>query len=288
VLRPLRALEPGPGTLRLRLVLAGRGHAGHRPAVRLRQRARAALPPGDRRPGRGHPGRAVPRALLGRAGQRGGAQRAHHRDRLARQAGPQRPPAGVRRGHPGAVRRRDRQPPWPGHRRPGQAVVAAGGAASADRRRGQPGDRRLGGRLGRRPDHRQPARRAAAPGGRRLPGRRRGQADVPPGPPGLCAGRGHGAGQRPPAVGRMRARRLAGLGAGAARAVRGGGQARAARRRPRDGAGLGRPVAPDRVDVFCAHGFAQPQRPTIELFAAEVLPALAASAAAAPTGRAGR
>ena len=246
MLRPLRALEPRPGPQRLRLVVAGRGPAGDPPAVRLRQRARPALPPGDRRPGRGHPGRDVPGALLGRAGQRRGPQRAHHRDRMAGQAGPQRPAAGVRGGHPGAARRRDRQPPRPGHRRPGPAVVAPGGAAAAARGRGERRDRRLGRRLGRRPDHRQPARRAAAPGRRRLPGRGRRQADVPPGPPGLRRGRGDRPGQRPPAVGQQRAGGVARLGAGAARAVRGGDSARAARRRPRDGAGHGRPVAPDR------------------------------------------
>ena len=39
MLRPLRALEPGPGPQRVRLVVAGRGPAGDPPAVRLRQRA---------------------------------------------------------------------------------------------------------------------------------------------------------------------------------------------------------------------------------------------------------
>ena len=99
-----------------------------------------------------------------------------------------------------------------------------------------------------------------------------------------------GAGQRPPAVGQQRARRLAGLGAGAARAVRGGDQARAPRRRPRGGAGLGRPAAPGRAlaayaelgfDGVFVHEVGRDQRRTIELFGDQVLPALAA-------GRVGR
>ena len=99
VLRPFRAVEHRPGPQRLRVVVAGRGHAGDQPGLRLRQRAGAALPPGDRRPGRRHARRDVPRTLLGGPRQRRGPQRAHHRNAVAAQAGSQRAPAGVRRGH---------------------------------------------------------------------------------------------------------------------------------------------------------------------------------------------
>jgi G6PDH family F420-dependent oxidoreductase len=76
VLGPLRALEQPPGPQRLRLVLAGSGAAGDQPRLRGGQRARSALPPGDHRPGGGHPERAVPRAVLARPRQRRGLQRA--------------------------------------------------------------------------------------------------------------------------------------------------------------------------------------------------------------------
>ena len=62
VVRPLLALERAPGRVRLRLVVARRRDAGDLDALRRRQRARPALPPGDRRPGRGDAGRDVPRA----------------------------------------------------------------------------------------------------------------------------------------------------------------------------------------------------------------------------------
>ena len=70
--------EP-PGRVRLRLVVARCGAGDDVAAVRRRQRAGPALPPGDHRPGRGDAGRDVPGAVLGRARHRRGVQRAHHR-----------------------------------------------------------------------------------------------------------------------------------------------------------------------------------------------------------------
>ena len=58
-------VERAPGRVRLRLVVAGRRAAGDLAAVRRRQRARAALPPGDHRAGDRHAGRDVPRAGSG-------------------------------------------------------------------------------------------------------------------------------------------------------------------------------------------------------------------------------
>ena len=65
VLRPLLALERAPGRVRLCLVVPGRRAGGHEPAVRSRQRARAALPPRDHRPGGCFPVPDVPRAACG-------------------------------------------------------------------------------------------------------------------------------------------------------------------------------------------------------------------------------
>ena len=59
-------------------------------AVRRGERARPALPPGDHRAGHRHPGRHVPRPVLGRAGHRRGQQRAHHRRPVAAQGGARR------------------------------------------------------------------------------------------------------------------------------------------------------------------------------------------------------
>ena len=60
VVGPLLAVERAPGRVRVRLVVARRRDAGDRDAVRRRQRARPALPPGDRRPGRRDAGGDVP------------------------------------------------------------------------------------------------------------------------------------------------------------------------------------------------------------------------------------
>ena len=86
VVGPLLALERPAGPLGVRVVVARRRAAGDVAAVRRRQRARPALPPGDHRPGDRHPRRDVPRPLLGGAGHGRGQQRAHHR----RAAGPAR------------------------------------------------------------------------------------------------------------------------------------------------------------------------------------------------------
>ena len=84
VVRPLRAVERAPGRVRLRVVVPGRGAGADAAAVRRRQRAGTALPPGDHRPGRGDAVRDVPRAAVDRARHGRGVQRAHHRRRAGR------------------------------------------------------------------------------------------------------------------------------------------------------------------------------------------------------------
>ena len=174
VLRPLLAVERAAGPVGLRLVVARCGAAGDRPAVRRGQRARAALPPGDHRPGDGDADRRCTRAGSGRRSAPARRRNEHITGAgLAAQGGPQRPARRVRRRHPPAARRRGGQPRRARHRRPRPGVDAAGGAAAAHRRRGQPGDRRLGRVVGRRPRHRAAAARRPAEDDRRLPQRRR-------------------------------------------------------------------------------------------------------------------
>ena len=152
-------------------------------AVRRGQRARPAVPPGDRRPGDRHARRDVPGPVLGGAGQRRGVQRAHHRAGLAAQGAARRPAARVRRRHPRAAGRRGGQPRRAGHRRPGAALDPARDPAGADLPGGQRRDGPRGRGLGRRPGHRQPAARQAPRDGRRLPGRRRPREARPAGAP---------------------------------------------------------------------------------------------------------
>ena len=137
MLGPLRALERAPGPQSgfawswLGAALQATGLA-----VRRGQRARAALPPGDRRPGRGHP---EPSCSPGGSGWPWAAAR---------------PPTSTSPATAGRPRTSAR-PAWrecvevirallagetvshrrPGHRRPGPAVVAARDAAAADRAR---------------------------------------------------------------------------------------------------------------------------------------------------------
>ena len=169
VLRPLLAVERAPGRVGFAWSWLGAAMQATCAAVRRRQRARPALPPGDRRPGGGHAGRAVPRAAVGRARHGRVLQRAHHRRAVAGQDGPQRPAARVRRRHPRAVRGRGRRPRRARQRRPREAVDAPGRAAAAARHRGERGDGGLGRRVGRRADHDRPAARAPGADARRLP-----------------------------------------------------------------------------------------------------------------------
>ena len=155
----------------------GAAHAGDRDALRRRQRARAALPPGDRGAGGRHAGRDVPGPAVRRARHRRVLQRAHHRGAVAAQGGAQRAAARVRGRDPRAVRRRGGRPPRPRHRRPGEAVDPSGRAAAAAGDRGERRDGRLRRRVGGRADHHQPAPRDARAPARRVPrARRRGKA----------------------------------------------------------------------------------------------------------------
>ena len=244
VLRPLLALERAPGRVRLRVVVAGRRARGHGALARLRQRARAALPPRDHRPGRRDARRDVPGALLGRARHRRGVQRAHHGRAVAGQGDAQRAPARVRRRHARAVRGRGRRPRRARDRRPRAAVDAARRAAEADRRRRQRGDGGLGRRVGGRPGDDQPAARDARARRGRVPRRRRrGQAGLPPGPPVLGAGRAGGARHRPRPVAHQPLPAADPVGPAHRRGVRRGRALRAARGRAQRGARLGRPRA---------------------------------------------
>ena len=134
----------------LRLVVPRRGAGADLAAVRRRQRAGTALPPGDHRPGRGDAVRDVPGAAVDRARHRRGVQRAHHR----RAAGRRRPIRTARLrecvdvmralfARRGGLARRARG------RRPRAAVDAAGDAAAAAVRGGEREDRALGRASGR-------------------------------------------------------------------------------------------------------------------------------------------
>ena len=206
VLRSLLALERAPGRVGLRLVLPRRRAGRHAPALRHRQRARAALPPGDHRAGRGHAGRDVPRAPVGGAGHRRGLQRAHHRRPVAAQGGAQRAAAGVRRGDARALRRGGGHPPRARRRGSRAAVDAARQAAGAARRGGVRGDRALGRLVGRRARHGQRAARPPARDARRLPRGRRLRPARAAGAPLVGADRGGGAAHRPRPVAHQRLR----------------------------------------------------------------------------------
>lgn len=195
VFGPLLALERPPGRVGIRLVLARRRASGHRPdAVRRGERAGAALPPRDHRPGDRQPRVHVPGQVLDRTRQRRGFQRAHHRSPLATQGPTQRTPAGMRRHHPRTAGRRRSQPRRTGDRGPGPAVDAAAQCAAAHRSRVQHRNRRLVRPVGGRPHHGQRPAGTAARDRRRLPRRRRARAPAPPGAPELGARRGSGPG----------------------------------------------------------------------------------------------
>ena len=146
VVRPFRAVERRQGESGFAWSFLGAAMASHDAAVRRRQRARPALPPGDRRAGGGDAERDVPRPPLGRARDRRELQRAHHRRSVAGEGRAQRAPARVRRRHARAVRGRGGHARRARHGRSRAAVHAPGAAAAADRRGGQRADRALGGR----------------------------------------------------------------------------------------------------------------------------------------------
>ena len=110
VLGPLQPVERAAGRVRLRLVLPRRCAGHDEPPVRRRQRARAALPPGDHRPGHRDARADVPGSVLGGARIGRGIQRAGHRRGLAAQGGARPAPRRMRRRHPAAARRRGGQP----------------------------------------------------------------------------------------------------------------------------------------------------------------------------------
>ncbi|CAA9309443.1 MAG: Similar to F420-dependent glucose-6-phosphate dehydrogenase, Mext_1273 family, partial [uncultured Frankineae bacterium] len=241
VLGPPLAVERAAGPVGVRLVVARRGAAGHEPAVRRRQRAGAALPPGDHRAGDGHADGDVPRPLLDRARHRRGLERARDRPGVAAQGGPQRPARRVRGRHPPPARRRGGQPRRARHRRPCARLDAARGAAAAHRRRRQPGHRLLGRLVGGRPGHGAAAARRPPQDRGRLPQRRRAGTARAAGPPVLGRGRRDGARHRPRPVAQQRLRAGRQLEPRPRLAVRRGVQARAARGDAGAGARLGRP-----------------------------------------------
>ena len=174
VVRPLLAVERAAGPLGLRLVLAGRGAAGHRPAVRRGERAGPALPPGDHRAGVGDAGRDVPAAGSGSRSAparrptstspaAAGRARSCATPRLRECVDVIRALlAGEEVSHDGLVTV-DRARLWTLPEMPPPLIGAAVSVETAA----------MGGRLGRRARHGRPAARAPARDGRRLPRRRR-------------------------------------------------------------------------------------------------------------------
>ena len=162
-------VERATGRVGLRLVLPRRRAGDDQPAIRRRQRARAALSPGDHRPGHRHARADVSRSVLGGARIGRGLQRAGDRRSLAAQGDARPAPHRMRRRHPAAAARRGGQPRGARARQPRAVVDAA---------RHRPRPRRSG----RHPetaarhaawadglDHRQPAEGNAAEGPRLLP-----------------------------------------------------------------------------------------------------------------------
>ena len=168
VLRSPCPVERASGSFRARLVVARRGNAGIDGAIRCRDCAGPALPPGDRRPGDRHARRPLSRPLLGSTRLWRGAQRARHRRPMAGETAARCPSPRVCRRHPRPATRRGGVSRWPRPRRPGQAVEPSDKAPSVVRRSGQRADCSTSRRLGRRPDHGEPTDRGLAPGHRRL------------------------------------------------------------------------------------------------------------------------
>ena len=149
----------------LRLVVPRRGARADVAAVRRRQRAGPALPPGDHRPGRGDAVRDVPGAAVDRARLRRGVQRAHH----GRAAGRARRSA--TRGCASARTSCARCSPARRSRTTGTSSSTARGCGRCPRRRRRcscaavsEADRALGRRVGRRAGDGQRAGRDAASG----------------------------------------------------------------------------------------------------------------------------
>ena len=284
VVGPLLAVERTPGALGVRLVVAGCGAAGHVAALRRRERPRAALPPGDHRPGHRHAHRDVPGPVLGGPGQRRGQQRAHHRRRLAAQGRAQRPPARVRRHHPRPAARRGGQPRRAGPRRPRDGLQQAGRPATAHRRRGQRSHGRVVRGVGRRADHRERAGRDAAPDDRRLP--RRGRSRRPGAAGAPRAGRrtsarprrwrttsGAATSSRPRSAGTSTSRRRS---TRSARTSRSSGSSSSSTSRPTSACTPpGSPSTPSWASTrSCLHHVGQEQEAFVAAFGEKVLPQL--------------
>ena len=183
-------MERAAGRIRLRLVVPRRGAGHDAAAVRRRQRARSALPPGDHRPGHRDARADVSRTVLGGARIGRGLQRAGHRRGLAAQGGARPAPHRMRRRHPAAAGRA---------RRSATTAWCRSTAAGCGRcptpsptwsvRRSLRRDRGPPRRVGRRPDHRQPTEGDAAEGPRRLPRGRRSRPGPAADPPQLGARR---------------------------------------------------------------------------------------------------
>ena len=195
VLGPLLALERAPGRVRLRLVVPRRRDAGDaRCPFGVVNAPGPALPPGDRRPGRGHAGELFPDRLWVALGT-GEASNEHITGAPGRPSAMRNARlrecvdvmrallAGEDVDHDGLVRV-DRARLWT---LPAEPPPLVGAAVSR-------GDRALVRRVGRRARDDPPAARAARARCRRVPrGRRGGQAGPPAGPPVVGAERGGGA-----------------------------------------------------------------------------------------------
>ena len=224
VVRPPHPVEPRPGRVGVRLVVAGRRHAGDVRAVRRGERARPALPPGDHRPGHRHARRDVPRTADGwrwaRARRRTSTSPATP---WPPKPSPQRPAARVRRGDPGpaAGRGGERSTATCGSTGPGCGRCPSAPSPSIGAALSEETARWCGGWAdGLITVHMPPDRAAADP--RRLPrGRRRGQADAGAGQGGVGADRRRGAGRRPRPVAHERLRLAADGRPRDGRAVRG-------------------------------------------------------------------
>ena len=165
VLGPLSSVDRATGAERLHVVVARRRAAGDASDIRLRERARLALSPGDHRTGRRDALRNVSGAVLARRRQRRSAERAHHGRTLAGEKRAQRALARERDGDAKALGRRDGHALRPHRGRGGKALHTSREAATALRRGVERRDRGMGRLLGGRIDHDWRAGRKARRGG---------------------------------------------------------------------------------------------------------------------------
>ncbi len=283
---PPLTVEQRPRRVRFRMVVVGCGHGGRAPAVRSRERARAALSPCDHRPSHRHAERDVPRPSLGGAGVRRGVQRARDRRAVAAQGRAQRPSGRVRRGHPCPAARRGGQLRRSCAGRSRSPVDTACDTATVVRCGVERGDGGLVRRLGRRLAHRPRRAREAAASDRRLPrGWRLGQARASPGQGRLGSHRGRGLGRRVRPMAHERARPGAHGRPRDRGPVRGGRGPCPTRRRassvlvsadPKQHVAWLHEMLDLGVDELFIHHVPREQRAFIDTFAAEVLPEVAA------------